>query len=87
MSDLDPERKLDAVEDGANEEEDLAAAYEALAEDRLRQEMERGAVNAARPSNHRPINRRRRLRLMRRKATNQRRTIRRQLMFHQRRTL
>jgi hypothetical protein len=50
MPDVEPERKLDAVEDGANEEEDLTAAYEALAEDRLHQEMERTALNAARSS-------------------------------------
>lgn len=38
---------VDATQDGANDEEDLAAAYEALAEDRRRQEMERTAVPAA----------------------------------------
>ena len=35
------------VEDGANDEEDLAAAYEALAEDRRNQEMEGAVVNVA----------------------------------------
>ena len=43
MPDVDPASIADAVEDGANDEEDLAAAYEALAEDRRNQEME-GAV-------------------------------------------
>jgi len=38
---------VDATQDGANDEEDLAAAYEALAEDRRSQEMERTVVNAA----------------------------------------
>src|SRR6266446_1069117 len=42
MPDVDP-----AVDDGANDEEDLAAAYEALAEDRRHQEMEGAAVNVA----------------------------------------
>ena len=34
MPDVDPASMADAVKDGANDEEDLAAAYEALAEDR-----------------------------------------------------
>src|SRR3984893_4141732 len=38
MSDVDPASIADAVEDGANDEEDLAAAYEALAEGRGHQE-------------------------------------------------
>src|ERR1700681_4796576 len=47
MPDVDPPSIADAVEDGANDEEDLAAAYEALAEDRRNQEMEGAAVNVA----------------------------------------
>jgi hypothetical protein len=50
MSDLDPANVVDATQDGANDEEDLAAAYEALAEDRRHQELERTDVNAARSS-------------------------------------
>ena len=50
MSDVDPASIADAVEDGANDEEDLADAYEALAEDRRHQEMEGAAVNVARSS-------------------------------------
>jgi hypothetical protein len=50
MSDLDPATVVDATPDGANDEEDLAAAYEALAEDRRHQETERTAMNAARSS-------------------------------------
>src|SRR5713226_3653093 len=42
MPDVDP-----AVDDGANDEDDLAAAYEALAEDRRHQKMEGAAVNVA----------------------------------------
>ena len=38
MSDLEPANVADATEDGENDEEDLAAAYEALAEDRRHQE-------------------------------------------------
>ena len=49
MSDLDP-ANVDAAQDSASDEEDLAAAYEALAEDRRHQETERNAVNAARSS-------------------------------------
>ncbi len=49
MSDLDP-ANVDATQDGASDEEDLAAAYEALAEDRRHQETERTAVSAARSS-------------------------------------
>src|SRR5260370_37914112 len=47
MPDVDPASIADAVEDSANDEEDLAAAYEALAEDRRHQEMEGAAVNVA----------------------------------------
>ena len=47
MPDVDPPSIADAVEDGANDEEDLAAADEALAEDRRNQEMEGAAVNVA----------------------------------------
>src|SRR5260370_5959968 len=47
MSDVDPASFADAVEDSANDEDDLAAAYEALAEDRRHQEMEGAAVNVA----------------------------------------
>jgi hypothetical protein len=47
MPDVDPASIAAAVEDGANDEEDLADAYEALAEDRRHQEMEGAAVNAA----------------------------------------
>ena len=50
MSDLDPASVVDATPDGANDEEDLAEAYEALAEDRRHQEMERTDLNAARSS-------------------------------------
>jgi hypothetical protein len=50
MSDLDPARVVDAAPDGANDEEDLAEAYEALAEDRRHQEMERTDLNATRSS-------------------------------------
>jgi hypothetical protein len=50
VSDLDPANVVDAAQDGANDEEDLTAAYEALAEDRRHQETERTAVNAARSS-------------------------------------
>src|ERR1700682_1155665 len=46
MSDVDPASIADA-EEGANDEEDLAAAYEALAEDRRNQEMEGAVVNVA----------------------------------------
>jgi len=48
MPDVDPASIADAVDDGANDEEDLAAAYEALAEDRRHQEMEAPVVNVAR---------------------------------------
>ncbi len=54
MSDLDPANVVDATQDIANDEEDLAAAYEALAEDRRHQETERFAVNAARSSEPQP---------------------------------
>ena len=47
MPDVDPASIADAVEDGANDEEDLADAYEALAEDRRHQEMEGAAANVA----------------------------------------
>src|ERR1700681_13577 len=47
MPDVDPASIADAVEDSANDEDDLAAAYEALAEDRRHQEMEGAAVNVA----------------------------------------
>src|SRR5260370_40368242 len=47
MSDAAPASMADAVEDGANDEEALAAAYEALAEDRRHQEMEGAVVNVA----------------------------------------
>ncbi len=50
MSDVDPASVVDTTQDGANDEEDLAAAYDALAEDRRHQEMERTAVNAAHSS-------------------------------------
>ena len=50
MPDMDPASIADAVEDGANDEEDLADAYEALAEDRRHQEIEGAAVNVARSS-------------------------------------
>jgi hypothetical protein len=50
MSDVDPASIADAVEDGANDEEDLADAYEALAEDRRHQEIEGAAVNVTRSS-------------------------------------
>jgi hypothetical protein len=54
MSDLDAANVVNAAQDGANDEEDLAAAYEALAEDRRNQETERTAVNAARSSEPQP---------------------------------
>jgi hypothetical protein len=47
MPDVDPASIADAVEDGANDGEDLAAAYEALADDRRNQEMEGVAANVA----------------------------------------
>jgi hypothetical protein len=47
MTDVDPASIADAVEDGANDEEDLAAAYEALAEDRRNQEVAGAALNVA----------------------------------------
>src|ERR1700730_10568361 len=50
MPDVDPASIADAVEGGANDEEDLADAYEALAEDRRHQEIEGAAVNVARSS-------------------------------------
>jgi len=50
MSDLDPANVVDATQDGANDKDDLAAAYEALAEDRRHQQQERTDVNAARSS-------------------------------------
>src|ERR1700682_4996697 len=47
MPDMDPASIADAVEDGANDEEDLAAAYEALAEDRRHQEMVGPVLNVS----------------------------------------
>ena len=41
MSDLDPANVVDATPDGANDEEDLAAAYEALAEDRRHHRLQK----------------------------------------------
>src|SRR5229473_1491170 len=41
MPDVDPASIADAVEDGANDGEDLAAAYEALAEDRRHHRLQR----------------------------------------------
>jgi len=54
MSNVDSANAVNAAQDGANDEEDLAAAYEALAEDRRHQETERTAVNAARSSEPQP---------------------------------